>query len=358
MLKIQPVESAPKPQYPDKYSPESKQALAEARPRRWAKAPLALSLSAALALGLGGCREYTTDGVPPIPAYPQGQITGENGNTDYILFGEPAPMPVYDLFIPLFEFGEGTGSIGCDAVNSPSFMSEEEAFAILISEFERVGLSLERGTYPLSGMNIPVTELYSRDSSSSEIQTGELTADSLTGDYWNLPVMFISRSDVENWENPGNYSSVSSYNIKGTAQTLAENNPGLVVFYDPITFIDNDNVDKMRYTTPKEAEELLRQQAGAFVEWLVSRGMCSLPEVTTAPPPVVTTAPPTDFVTLGTITMPVITTPPEYDEPYVIMGEMPIPMIQDVDFDDDDDYYGHVTLGVLPMPDWMEQGED
>jgi len=344
MLKIQPVESAPKPQYPDKYSPETKQALASARPRRWAKAPLALSLSAAVALGFGGCREYITDGVMPIPAYPQGQLTGENGNTDYVTFGEPAPMPVYDLFIPLFEFGEGTGSIGCVAVTAPSFMSVEEAFAILISEFERAGLTLERGALTLSGMNVPVTSSFY--GAEINITSGDLKTDSLTGDYWNLPVMFVSREQLHKWGGDtswGNYI-VAHYDTKGTAQVLAENNPGLVVFYDPVTM--------------EESEELLRQQAGAFIDWLVSRGMCSLPEVTTTEAPVTTTAPPpTDFVTLGTITAPVITTPPEYDEPYVIMGEMPIPMIHDVDYDDDDDY-GHITLGVLPMPDWMEQGED
>ena len=90
-------------------------------------------------------------------------------------------------------------------------------------------------------------------------------------------------------------STVSSYQIKETAQTLTHSNPGLVVFYDPVALPDIKSLMELeqgenesdqdywdrRYTAYSEAtnkaridsEQLLREQVDAFIAWLQTEGI-------------------------------------------------------------------------------------
>ena len=257
-MKIKPVESIQAPNYPDKYSSESKLAVQAATPKRWLKVPLAISLSAAVALGLSGCElfGYTTAGEPmPCPSYPMGAETGE-------------VISVNNLFIPLFEFGEGTGSIGCDSVASPSFMSEEEAFAILASAFGEAGLALIQNADTLTNINLPIVDSHDWENRIKGTTNGDLDVHEVSG----VPVKFVSTSDIKEWAGETlYYSSVESYPIKSAAQELADKNAYLAVFYDPVTFNSNNH----RYTNRSESEELLREQANAFIEWLKTEGLIS-----------------------------------------------------------------------------------
>ena len=75
-MTIQPVESTPRPEYPDKH--------------RWLAAPLVAGmLSAAVALGLSGCEstEYITDGEPA--AAPTMIVTEE-----YLTMGEATTVRI------------------------------------------------------------------------------------------------------------------------------------------------------------------------------------------------------------------------------------------------------------------------
>ena len=326
-MQIKPVEHPVNPGYPDKYDEKAKQALAAAQPRRWVAAPLAAGLVATVALGLSGCGdtyvtegepvqtptgmetsawEYLTDGEPtqaPTPIEPQTadptttqKPTTRTTATEFVIMGDmPVPTqfqarPVAaDTRIPLFEFGEGTGAFGCVSVSAPVFLSEEEAFAILSAAFAEAGLDLRPNGKILRSAALPVTDIYrGTEEGKQKTKRGSLTTD---GTLENLPVEFVSAEDVQAWHaDTGMWSSVTLYPVKQSAKVLAENNPGLVVFYDPMGSADYENLwsmqqkagesdeaygarwDAARAKLDREAralsEKQLRQQAAAFLQWL------------------------------------------------------------------------------------------
>jgi len=304
-MKITPIETVITPNYPDKYSPEAKKALSSAMPKRWLKAPLAISLSAAVAVGFSGCR-YATDGDGPSPAYPNGTEAGDfseisettafTTGDETLILGNPAPA-----FIPLFEYGEGTGAIGCVSVAAPSFMSEEEAFAVLAAAFEEAGLTLNRNSVTLEDVNLPVTDLLYTPGENKTFKTknGVLNADMcLTDGSLQIPVEFVSRNDIDAWQGESEVmSTVSSYDTKSAARVLAENNAGIAVFYDPCVLADYNEVysiendiregeseeeyqarlkiisDQITKNAREETERLLKQQAEAFADWLHLSGV-------------------------------------------------------------------------------------
>lgn len=296
-MKIKPIESTSTPKYPDKYNEEIRQVLMSTQPNRWLGTPLAAGvLSAAVALSLSGCTlGYTTDGAPmPSPPAPV-EIPSDIDNN--FILGAPMPAQIlpYDSLIPLFEYGEGTGAIGCVSIAAPVFMSEEEAFAVLSATFSEAGLILSQKAVTLKNINLPVTNMYELGGEEGPYETkqGDLTPDGLLE--YDLPVIFISTKDVESWhKDTGMISTVSTYKVKKTAQTLAENNPHLVVFYDPIAGLDYSKLltlerkdgesDESYYlrrsaaeqeeanVARTESERLLRLQAETFIAWLADGG--------------------------------------------------------------------------------------
>jgi len=288
-MTVKPVENTPAPGYPDKYAEESRQALAVARPRRWVAAPVAAGLAVTVALGLSGC-DYATAGVPPIPM-PETSVdyttlgvpaivptqAEPNASTQSYTLNETRPIPA-GTAIPLFEYGEGTGAFGCVSIAAPVFMSEEEAFAILSAAFAKAGLELDQSAQTLKRANIPVTNVNYEDI--KRTKRGDLEPD---GQLTGLPVEFVSKQDVSAWEgNTGTHSSVSLYAFKQTAKLLAKKNPGLVVFYDPVTYWDiaqgqgnhtgEFTYEKTEQDARAESEKLLRQQVSAFLQWLETEG--------------------------------------------------------------------------------------
>ena len=328
-MTIQPVKTTPAPGYPDKYTEESRQALAAAQPQRWIAAPLAAGLAATVALGLSGCGgtyvtggepgtmpmetevtiDYTTLGEPaatpteaetsttvaPIATRPARQKPTEKSTTTTrptLALGETRPIAA-DTRIPLFEYGEGTGAFGCVSVAAPVFLSEEEAFAILSAAFAEAGLELRPDAKVIRQATLPVTNIY-RGTSEDNVKTkrGSLTAD---GMLTQLPVEFVSTEDVQAWHaDTGMMSSVTLYPVKQSAKVLAENNPGLVVFYDPMGSADYESLwnmqqkqgesdeaywvrrdaarNKLEQEARAESERQLRQQAAAFLQWISAEG--------------------------------------------------------------------------------------
>ena len=327
-MTIKPVEHTPTPGYPDKYDEALKRALAKAKPHRWLGTPLTASvLSAAIALSASGCATRTAissgsdSGNSPSPVITPFAIsesplsisspettppvTDTSGALDYVTLGEPV---TYGLMIPLFEYGEGTGAIGCVSIAAPVFMSEEEAFAILSAAFNEYGLTLDRERIIIEGATLPVTNIYSDELyDPSTTSVGDLSADgALPIKDGSLPIEFVSVKDTEAWHedivriDPDHgevtmISSVSVFNVREAARTLAENNPELAVFYDPIASLDynklmpleredyeSDEDYQARWTamidaetlqTRAESERLLREQAAALIEWLRDEGI-------------------------------------------------------------------------------------
>ena len=312
-MTIKPVITSPAPQYPDKYGDEIRRVLKSARPRRWIGAPLVAGLlTATVAFGASGCAatsdilapfralfgepEYITSGdVQQIPTYPEYITMGEETlmptYPEYVTMG--TPMPTYAMPIPVFEFGEGTGAIGCMSVSAPVFMSEEEALAIISAVFAENGLTVNTQVPSPEKANIPVTDTYDFQGKIDRYETiiGELLPDGLI-DEGCVPFTFVSAMDVDNWQGKGStevWMSVSVYETKKTALTLAENNPGHVVFYDPIvesdyartmSLVREDGESDESYNkrwieasqaeveaTRAESERLLRQQVEAYIAW-------------------------------------------------------------------------------------------
>ena len=320
-MKIKPVEIKPAPKYPDKYNAELQRVLTASRPYRWLGTPLAAGvLTAAVALSVSACNANQVkyggfaplvSGGDPAPIIGTGDIpksreTASLDNVDitedifdYITMGEVAPFKTwqYTSAIPLFEYGEGTGTIGCESITAPVFMSEEEAFAILSAAFADAGMTLSRGAETLEQAQLPVTNMYDYGNEKDRYPTkqGDLAPDGFLETVC-LPVEFISRGDVEDWQGDTNtWSSVSGYNMIKTARTLADNNDGVAVFYDPVTFMDyskwstpergDDESDEEFYArwdearlqgerrAMEESERLLRLQAESLISWLRAEGL-------------------------------------------------------------------------------------
>jgi hypothetical protein len=283
-------------------------------------------LSASVVLGAGGCdANPAKPGISVIPGSTYNPtLTDEPASTgperpditDYVLGGVPMPYPdvtwdptvTYDaeptstwfnpdaIMIPLFEYGEGTGAIGCEVVAAPVFLSEEEAFEILAAHFADAGLTLRRDAITLENANVPLIDFNkgASDYGTYETVPGSLVSDGFLGRQ-SLPVVFVSFKDVDRWASNegGGWLSVTGYSPRLAAKTLAENNQYLAVFYDPVTVPNLESLQRKdgedaddyyaRWQTEyqeltqearAESERLLGLQAEAFVAWLRSVGMC------------------------------------------------------------------------------------
>ena len=351
-MKVRPVETMPAPGYPDKYAEETRKALAAARPQRWLAAPVAAGLAATVALGLSGCgntTEHLTDGettTAPTTILASGIPYSTEYYTEYIIEGDfttaPTTIPITSTtmgtskttqttsiplittqpvvtfttpglptqipvtlgqnialpkgVIPLFEYGEGIGSFGCVSTAAPYFMPEDEAFAILQAAFSEAGVALEQGASTIKRATLPVTDSFDNSWEEKSLKTtkGALTPDGLAN---GIPVEFVSQADLSDWEkkqDDGMWISASTFGTKNAARTLAENNPGLLVFYDPVAHADYERLwdmeqkkgesdeafnarwqairEQLREESKAESQQLLRQQVRAFVQWLNNNG--------------------------------------------------------------------------------------
>jgi len=299
-MKIKPVLGTPTPNYPDKYDEEMRRILAAAKPRRWAGTPLVGALSVVIALGLSGCVPGDMGGnaANGPPTHP---ILTPGTTDDYPTLGVPVtiytPSPHDNIFIPLFEYGVGTGGIGCEAVIAPVFLSEEEAFAILAAAFADAGVTLGRGGGAIGNINLPVTNIDGATVEPNATTQGALDPAGMLEEH-GLPVAFVSMGDVRSWHQDigdGPQMSWNSFDIVGAARTLAENNPGIVVFYDPVEGrVDYselwsleredgeseedyharwaESIRELEQAARTESEDMLRRQIDAFIAWLEDWG--------------------------------------------------------------------------------------
>ena len=298
-MKIKPVSDAPTPMYPDKHNEEIRRILAAAKPHRWVGTPLIGALTAVIALGLSGCDFVSrVDNAANGTLTPSPQMSERPTDFYNITMGTPASIfaPNYEdiMFVPLFEYGVGTGSVGCVAVIAPVFLSEEEAFAILSAAFADAGITMWQGGSTLRSINLPVTNVQGRAVEPNATLQGHLAPTGRLEGY-NLPVAFVSTRDVRNWHqdivSDEPILSMTRFNVIRAARTLAENNPRLVVFYDPIEgkldyrelwalkresgesdedfYARRSALKKeLEQAARTESEEMLRRQIDAFIAWL------------------------------------------------------------------------------------------
>ena len=275
-VKIMPVRKRITPKYPDQYSTQLNHLLLANKPVRWNAAPVAGTvLSAVVMLGLAGCNYIGTT------------TTGNDYGTP--TSGVPAPPPI----IPFFEHGDGIGVYGCVAVAAPVFLSEDDAFAVIKDEFEKLNLTVRQSGFTITNIQIPkFNPYYSADNNNNSMQTKEGT---LVFDFAvenrNIVMEFISNDDMRSWEfvepdTDGNtiWSSVSNYNYKEAARTL---NTSLNhtsydtvhgVFYDPAESVVSKDDQKKTYEQLEEearqrAFDALREQVRDFLAWLSAQGI-------------------------------------------------------------------------------------
>jgi len=301
-MKIKPVIATTIPKYPDKYDKDIKKILISSKPKRWIGTPLVGLLSAAVTFSLSGCAGKD---LPPQGAEnPETVIlTPAVTPTLHILMGD-VPSPYQEIFqgtyIPFFEFGDGTGGIGCMAITAPVFMTEEEAFEVIAAAFAESGLYLYQPAGQRPDVNFPITNINGEEVDPNKTVQGNLRNDEMMklGTH-DLTVMFVSKDDVIRWqENPDAPPTISfsNFDIKQAAMTLAENNTAMVVFYDPVAgmvnYLDatrdieredgeNDEaffarLDAVREEEQRkalaESEHMLRKQVEAFITWLFQMG--------------------------------------------------------------------------------------
>ncbi|MCL1895797.1 MAG: hypothetical protein FWG03_04545 [Clostridiales bacterium] len=277
--KTTPVRKRTAPKYPDQYSIKLDRLLLQNRPLRWSASPVAGTvLSAVVMLGLSGCGG-----------------TGKGFVEETVTGGEPLPVPY--ITSPFFEHGAGIGAYGCVSVAAPVFLSEDDAYAIIKDEFEKRNLTVLKGGGSIQNIEIPKISPYYTgiDTKSGETQIGVLEFDFQVKDK-NIQMEYVSMDDMRSWESvePDEngeivMSSVSSYNLKGAAQTLNKSlndrysETAYGTFYDPAEMVDTlaipedsdweEAFGQLEEEARQKSADALRMQVTDFLGWLSAEGI-------------------------------------------------------------------------------------
>lgn len=192
---------------------------------------------------------------------------------------------------PLFVHGEGFGMFGCMAVNPPVFLSEDEARKVIQEEAKKAGLEFAPDALTIPDVYVPVTE-HNGCSPIAQRLTRERQALALDGfdRKHGIAFEFVSQQDFIAWESksPGCVSSVSSFDMKGTAESLrsglksAAKVPWLGVFYEPgaargaseaSNGATQQGWEQRRKAGREVGKEELRKQVRDFIQWLKAQGV-------------------------------------------------------------------------------------
>ena len=238
-LKLTAVTSYASPTYPSQEEALSSPDLLNPLPKYWRIKPaLCMALAFTIASGLCACADQD--------AYPGAQI-------------------------PFFEYGSGRGSYGCMSVAAPVFLSEEEAAQVIREEALLQGVDFS-GTKSIEG-EFPATNLYPFVEDQPEPGTwkGTLELDGYD-EALGIGFEYVSKQDVRDWlEDSSVIASVESYDIKGTAERLADVVENVAVFYDPT--VDLDDLDLSQSEKKEKMKEHLREQVRDFLSWLAGQGV-------------------------------------------------------------------------------------
>ncbi len=203
------------------------------------------------------------------------------------------------IVAPIFDHGEGRGSIGCVVVAPPVFLSEEEAWQVIDEELASRGVKLPNSGLELRGVRIPRRMLtWDKKGSRIEERTDPQAADAFSVDRGDarqrVAVEFISQRNYHKVGGAFSASSVQSYDFRQTAKTLAEDvgkqardKVYFGVLYDPLTSPAAEEFKKKQPKTKEdwnayikarrsegsnESKRLLRLQVQDFLKWLEAQG--------------------------------------------------------------------------------------
>lgn len=290
---LSPVSHYKEAAYPTKEQVMAHPELLRRIPRRWAGNPLVLTaLGLVLSAGLTACGTVQSS---DMPSSPSPRSSEETGTSDFLVSDlshptvasaadsaepsdEASPNAPEALDIPIFAHGTGRGSYGCESVAPPVFLSEEEAMQVIAEECAAQGIDIS-GEKAISG-TFPATSTLPEATSGGESDktyTGELTLDGYSEDL-GIGVEFVSTDDILDWQaDTGMAATVEQYNLKGTAQRLADCTDNVAVFYDPTAddYRDFTGSNEESYVENGKAQSLeeLREQVRDFLQWLKAQGV-------------------------------------------------------------------------------------
>lgn len=236
---------------------------------------------------------------PRIPSYPTRReiLAGAAGLALAGLCGRWQALPASEeegapIAAPIFEHGDGRGTIGPAAVSPPLFLSEEEAMQVIREELGKHGIQLKEAS-PLKEVSIPPR---------TRKETTVVTEDDLvktteysTEDHANLKplrpsgidpdrkiaVVYVTKMDGDPF-GATNLAAPGEYDFKNAAAFVANRVEVFGktvmyfgVFYDPLVPTKSPSKtggDANRSNPPKttntESQKLVRQQARDFAAWL------------------------------------------------------------------------------------------
>jgi len=192
---------------------------------------------------------------------------------------------------PVFVHSEGHGAFGCQVVNPPIFLSEDEARKVIQEEMTRLTpkgnmLKLESDVLVLKPFLLPETSTMGE----KDLKNRE---DKLTLDGWDgerkIGFEYLSQSDYRAWVKKDKVtvvSSVSRYDMLTTARRLRESlvaakpEGAFAVFYDPLVRPADTRDAREHHSDAQNqknaearARKELRQQVRDFVKWLQAEGI-------------------------------------------------------------------------------------
>ncbi len=269
--------------YPTKEQIQLHPELLRTVPRRWARNPVVLTaLSLVLSAGLTACGTASDSILPDSNSAPAASDASGASNQptsgNSTISAENSAGDAATLDIPIFAHGTGRGSYGCESVAPPVFLSEEEAMQVIEEECAAHGIDLTgqktiSGTFPATS-TLPETI---SGGASSQTYTGELSLDGYSEDL-GIGVEFVSTDDILDWKtDTGMAATVEEFDLKGTAQRLADCTDNVAVFYDPTANDDLDftgsNEESYVESSREQSLEELRAQVRDFLQWLKAQGV-------------------------------------------------------------------------------------
>ncbi len=285
-MQIERVRSYPVPRYPTAVQFHERENAARYMPRRWRGKRLVGQVLLFTAMsGLCSCTIAPTE---PAGEVQQAETdTGSEKTPWYLeLFGggketaEETPR-TEKLSVPLFVHGEGRGSFGCDSVLPPVYLSEDEAAQVIRETAREYGVNFS-GKGTVESKKLPYTNVYGEEM--KKTYKGELALDGYDSTL-GIGFEYVSQRDVSDWHmDTGVMATVETFDMKGTAERLAEAVTDTAVFYDPgmdFTAMPDWNseedweraVDEYCSRQKERMTEDLRAQVVDFLEWLKGQGI-------------------------------------------------------------------------------------
>lgn len=296
-MSLNPVTSYKQPHYPKReLFLDNPSLFDEFVPKRWKSTNISLgALATAL---LGGCINTTE---PDVPVKDNSRYTISENPLDYDAPQKVADGSQEDFHVaPLFLHGGGKGSTGCMMIAPPVFLSEAEAYNVIVETLGNYDVTIDTQKITLPDVMLARTGMVIDSSTKTCSQDTVKNIPLELGGYdasKKIGVRFISIQDHydmrrDNGCECGNNgiitcSSVSSYDLIDIAEEVADGlqRQGSVhggVFYDPCNDIDEYARYHSASGTEKQAmhEEvrqkslgLLKQQVKDFANYLKNKGV-------------------------------------------------------------------------------------